>query len=81
MFGDWVIGNYLVFEIWLLEFYLLFTLLSFKNLKEGVGCAHSLRSFRLPPVAEPTGLSPSGFQDRRLKPLGHPSVIKSVRSS
>ncbi len=22
---------------------------------------------------EPTGLSPNGFQDRRLKPLGHPT--------
>jgi len=64
MLGDWVIGNYLVFEIWLLEFYLLFTLLSFKDLKEGVGCAHSLRSFRLSRpggIAEPTGLSPIPF--------------------
>ena len=23
---------------------------------------------------EPTGLSPNGFQDRRLKPLGHPTM-------
>ena len=71
---------------------------------EGVGCAHSLRSLRLPSVAEPNpaiaggfssyihfalhikcmaegvGFEPtsrftgSGFQDRRLKPLGHPSA-------
>ncbi len=38
-----------------------------------VGCAHSLRSFRLPSVAEPT--SPFGrtaFRERRLKPTRQP---------
>ena len=33
------------------------------------------RSFRLPPVAEPTGLSSIPFQAGRLKPLGHPSEV------
>ena len=28
---------------------------------------------------EPTGLSPSGFQDRRLKPLGHPSATDIIK--
>lgn len=26
---------------------------------------------------EPPGLSPNGFQDRRLRPLGHPSMLKN----
>ena len=90
--------------------------LHIKCMAEGVGCAHPLRSFRLPSVAEPdpanaggsssythfalrikcmaegVGFEPtsrftgSGFQDRRLKPLGHPSTLNSsweflVRSS
>ena len=36
----------------------------FKNMAEGVGF-------------EPTVLSYNGFQDRRLKPLGHPSFFNS----
>ena len=78
---------------------------------EEVGCAHPLRSFRLPSVAEPSpadaGGSPSyihfalrikrmaegvgfeptsrftgsGFQDRRLKPLGHPSAYSRYAQS
>src|SRR5205809_8012131 len=41
--------------------------LSKRDLAEGVGF-------------EPTELSLSGFQDRRLKPLGHPSAPCGIRS-
>ena len=41
------------------------SLLCFKYVAEGVGF-------------EPTDVSVNGFQDRRLKPLGHPSLVQLI---
>ena len=66
-----------IVSLYLIILVLLWYLLSFTYyMNEGVGCALSLRSFRLPVVAEPTSrFTVTPLQAGRLKPLGHPSAI------